>query len=412
MIDPRGPLDRAGPNLFGPEAVSARSALSSLIPSRTVDDAPVLRLIQTIYEASLDTGRWQDFIDGLSEAYGGAHAGIALQHPGFPLSSVFFVAGGFESRYRELFAEHVRRGLPWERARRKHFVGRFGLATEVVDEAQIEASEFYREWMEPQGIGPHGPIGHTIALEEGRPAAGLAIFTPAGRGAFTEADLVLGNQLVPHLALAYRIQTESRRHQALSDALDRFPTGVVLLDARGHVLRKNFAARSILELDDGLSERDGQLRAADPDEDGALRALVEQVIESVTQGTRGEGHVRSVSRRSGGRPFPLLVSPLKPRAGDPTLVDAVAVVYMSSLEGGALRHGDALRELYGLTEAESHLVELLCQGCSLEEAAHTRGVTMNTARSQLKQVFAKTHTSRQSELVRLVLSGVASIGGP
>ncbi len=33
----------------------------------------------------------------------------------------------------------------------------------------------------------------------------------------------------------------------------------------------------------------------------------------------------------------------------------------------------------------------------------------NTARTQLKQVFAKTGTNRQGDLVRLVLSGVASI---
>jgi DNA-binding CsgD family transcriptional regulator len=34
---------------------------------------------------------------------------------------------------------------------------------------------------------------------------------------------------------------------------------------------------------------------------------------------------------------------------------------------------------------------------------------MNTVRSQLKQVFAKTDTKRQGELVRLVLTGVSSL---
>ena len=55
------------------------------------------------------------------------------------------------------------------------------------------------------------------------------------------------------------------------------------------------------------------------------------------------------------------------------------------------------------------LVGLLAAGNSLDQVATTRGITMNTARSQLKQVFAKTDTKRQGELVQLVLTGIATI---
>ena len=44
-------------------------------------------------------------------------------------------------------------------------------------------------------------------------------------------------------------------------------------------------------------------------------------------------------------------------------------------------------------------MRLIAEGNSLEEVAEQRGVTMNTVRSQLKQVFSKTDTSRQGELV-------------
>ena len=74
------------------------------------------------------------------------------------------------------------------------------------------------------------------------------------------------------------------------------------------------------------------------------------------------------------------------------------------------RAREILEELYELTRAEADLVRLVSEGRSLEEVARTRGVTINTVRSQLKQVFSKTDTSRQGELVHLVLSGVASLG--
>ena len=68
-----------------------------------------------------------------------------------------------------------------------------------------------------------------------------------------------------------------------------------------------------------------------------------------------------------------------------------------------------LERLYDLTHAEAELVRLIAEGNSLEQVATARGVTMNTVRSQLKQVFSKTETSRQGELVHLVLAGVASL---
>jgi DNA-binding CsgD family transcriptional regulator len=70
---------------------------------------------------------------------------------------------------------------------------------------------------------------------------------------------------------------------------------------------------------------------------------------------------------------------------------------------------NVLMELYALTPAEAELAQCLSQGNSLEAAAKSRNVTLNTARSQLKQIFAKTNTNRQGELLQLVLSGVASI---
>ncbi len=325
---------------------------------------------------------------------------------------MFFVSEGFRDEYLEPFTGHSLRGLPWEDGRRRDFVGRFGISTEVVPDDRMRESDFYREWMLPQGLGPHPPLLHTIALDAGRPVAGLAIFAAQGGDPFTSEDVAFGDLLAPHLALGFRLLGEQRRHEALTDAVDCFPTGVVLLDARGQALLANRGARRILDQNDGLGLDGRTLRASTASDDATLHRLIAGIVEAALSHRLIESAVMTIGRRSGRRPYPLMVGPLRPHAGEPMLRDAVAVLYVSDLESGSLRRREALRELYGLTVAESHLVELLCQGSSLDEAAASRGVTMNTARSQLKQVFAKTHTSRQSELVRLVLSGVAPIATP
>jgi DNA-binding CsgD family transcriptional regulator len=50
--------------------------------------------------------------------------------------------------------------------------------------------------------------------------------------------------------------------------------------------------------------------------------------------------------------------------------------------------------------AEARLAAALAGGASLKDFAEEAAISMNTAGWTLKQVFAKTDTSRQAELVR------------
>lgn len=61
-----------------------------------------------------------------------------------------------------------------------------------------------------------------------------------------------------------------------------------------------------------------------------------------------------------------------------------------------------LQLLYGLTNAEARLAACIADGYSLEQCRENIGVTLATARSYLKQVFQKTETRRQAELVGLI----------
>jgi len=63
-----------------------------------------------------------------------------------------------------------------------------------------------------------------------------------------------------------------------------------------------------------------------------------------------------------------------------------------------------LRAEFSLTKAEARLALYLADGASLPSMARAFDVKLTTIRSQLQQVFAKTGTSRQAELVALLLS--------
>jgi DNA-binding CsgD family transcriptional regulator len=61
-----------------------------------------------------------------------------------------------------------------------------------------------------------------------------------------------------------------------------------------------------------------------------------------------------------------------------------------------------LRARYGLSAAETRLAARIGHGESLAAIAEAEGVVIETARSRLKAVFAKTGTHRQAELAALV----------
>ena len=70
---------------------------------------------------------------------------------------------------------------------------------------------------------------------------------------------------------------------------------------------------------------------------------------------------------------------------------------------------DIISRLYGLTLAETRLTVLLMKGKTLDDVAMDLGVAKDTVRKQLQRIFAKTNTNRQSELLRLLARGTASL---
>ena len=269
--------------------------------------------------------------------------------------------------------------------------------------------------MKPQGLAAESPLCHVIASYQKRPIAGIVIYRREGSRAFEPEDFQLLDSLVPHLARAYAIHAQhaTMRHErtALTEVVDRLPVGVILLDAEGRVVLKNRSVDQILELRDGFSLDQNRPRLDEARENRALQALITEVSRQKPDcglGNPSRG-VLCVTRPSGRRAFPVWVGKLLAPAPDNRADKAQAILFIADPDRGQISTTLVLESLYALTPAEAELVRLLAEGCSLDQVAEARGVTMNTVRSQLKQVFCKTDTSRQGELVHLVLTGVAAI---
>jgi DNA-binding CsgD family transcriptional regulator len=70
--------------------------------------------------------------------------------------------------------------------------------------------------------------------------------------------------------------------------------------------------------------------------------------------------------------------------------------------GDAPRDSQTMLQLMGLTQAEARLASRIGHGLSPRDAGSELGITENSARSLLKDIFAKLDIQRQSQLAHLV----------
>ena len=192
--------------------------------------------------------------------------------------------------------------------------------------------------------------------------------------------------------------------------LDRLPMGVVLVNATGKVLLMNRKAREIAAQNDGfLVDKDGCCRTSKPAESQALADLILRTTQPGAHENPEVEFALSLSRPSLKQPLLVLVSPVGRAAGDPENEHRGAAIFISDPEDAIEISPEVLSRLYGLTNAEARVVKALSEGKRLETFAEEAGVTTHTVRHQLKQIFRKTDTTRQSELIKLVLTGPAAI---
>ena len=136
-------------------------------------------------------------------------------------------------------------------------------------------------------------------------------------------------------------------------------------------------------------------------------AVFHQAVSKIAS-DRNAGLLRlEVPRPSRKKPYRLMLMPAQ-TAGVVSLgvsQPAVTVVIIDS-ESQPQPDLAVLRELFSLTPAEARITAKLVLGRSVEEIADEADISVETVRTHVKRVLSKTETSRQAELISLVLRSV------
>lgn len=179
----------------------------------------------------------------------------------------------------------------------------------------------------------------------------------------------------------------------LESALDAFGIGIVVCDGAGRVVFANSIARERGQ-HGPLHIFGEQLCAASPTETKGLLALVRAAA-----GGRRWG-ATSLTTSDGGA-VAILVTPLNPY---PEGYDGRVLLALGEQSRNPWITEATLGKLYSLSRTQGEIAIAIFNGQSPEDIASERGIKVSTVRTHLANIFQRTRSRTQRDLIRLIAS--------
>jgi DNA-binding CsgD family transcriptional regulator/PAS domain-containing protein len=355
------------------------------------------RLIDLIYAAAIDAELWPDLLRQLS-------SGVDCHFGGRVISTTdrrFFegMAVGVSRDAHQDFLRRFHRSSPFRvGVPMEHGAVRDGRS--LVPRARLEQTEMYQSFFRPHEIGE--ALQLTLWLNEhGQQTVTLA--RAWSRGGFDAEDLRWIRSLMPHLCRAaevsWRLRRAALRSGIFQEALEAVSHAMLLLDRSGHVVFANTAATELIRVNDTLTVHAGRLGSTTDVGAAQLAALL--AAASRPDGVAGTARL---ARPSGGPALALIAMPLRKPALDLMLMprEPAVLLCLSDLANPVRPSMHVFMRLFRLTRAQAELAADLLAGKDLRAIADESGRSVNTMRVHLARLMAKTETSRQSELIRVL----------
>jgi DNA-binding CsgD family transcriptional regulator len=349
-------------------------------------------LIDRIYEAAALPELWTTLLDDLGAIVDCDKAAMFSASP----SGREFMRWITNERARPIMERFVQSGWQARNVQTARMIAlgepRFINDLDIFTREELEREPYYVECVRPLGVAwgtgtaIGGPSDNKIIISINR--------------AYEDGPVDFGRMakltaLRPHIARSAFMSARLRLEQARGtvDALARVGLPAAALSGPGRIAAAN-------PLFDALVPAivvDGPSRMQFVDREGDRLFLAQ---------------IRQTSRPKLGKTFPVKASEAHPAFVVHVLPVAGAshdifsgtewLVILIPVQKAARVSLDLLEGLFDLTTAEAKVANGILSGRTLGEIAASSGLSKETTRTQLKAVFAKTATKRQSELVSLL----------
>ncbi len=370
-------------------------------------------LVDLIHEALLDGNLWPSVLTRLADATGAAQISLSIRD--HHTDRFATLAPRTDPHFIATYTDYWRDHNPLWHAALQWPAGKIYALDALMPRDAFSATPVCNEWWLPSGRGL-AAAGANILVDNQFSALIYFANKPA-EDVLGERQISLFKAVLRHIMWAARINRRlwdlELNHLAPAEQFEALPHGALLVDASTRVVRANAAATELLDKGDGIVLRNGRLAATDGSDD--LQELVSSCVR-ICGAPSSLGRELRVARRPPNEPMHVTVTPLGLSSRLTTIpwlgIGApVAYVTMAAPESGRQRHSE-LRQRYNLTAAEAAFAVEILKGDGRAAAAQRCNISDATAKTHLRNIFEKTGTHRQAELVRLLLEANVLTVGP
>jgi len=358
-------------------------------------------LLLALMDGAFETPLWSSFLDLLLQRTGAEYSSLVFRPPGLPENTVFHLFSGnrcspvIQQLYRDSF--YKQDPTPY----REMNEGQVYALAELLQADNPTHVAYLEAIIAPSGMNE----ARMMRVEE--PSGVSAWITITRRTPdFSSEDNALLNSIAPYLRRVLRsyLTLERERTNAIlaGDAIQRLSYGWITLDASGRILETDTHGRHMLATS-------GSLRR---DESGLLKG------SSPKQGREIIEAIQILASTATAKPRAIVVSRdpwidlLLVRANQNTLsaTSAPAVIaYVHCDTSLSSDRCEQLTQLFDLLPSEARLALALGRGMSITEAASELNLTVESARTYSKKIYAKMGARGHADLVLFVHRSVLQI---
>ena len=365
-----------------------------------MDEAQLHAAIAAIYDRCLSADRLPELGGIVERALGiGSSIHFVSERAEGRMVRLLSASANFDAEARRDYSAHYHARNVWFQRARPRPPPVVVRGEELIDEDAFLRSEFGADWCPRVGI--FHMMGSTYPLPGGL-IGGSGVHRTRRQGPFDDDAMRLYGLLMRHFAnavgLLMRLQVQPGQEALAGEVLEALEIGAILVEGDRRVVQANPVAEAVLRQGRWLTLVDGRLRSVHHGSMGVLSLRIAAAAQAAVGAGVDPGGVLRL-QGAGGAVLPVLIAPFRgPEAGWGARAPAAILLFRDPARA-AVPTRAAIAEAYGLSPAESRLVALLVEGLGLTEAAARAGISLNTAKSQLRSIFLRTGFSRQADLV-------------